>query len=151
MLLTTAPALQEIRLWGGSFENKYALDSLACFCGLKTLQRIDLNDIALTDRSMDVLSTLTALSEFNFGAGMLTTEEIAFLCAKHPHLTGESLGAYSIHEIPCPGDVRICGQRKPSLTLPKDQKRLNKYIADFDALVEKYRKELSTPPAERKE
>ncbi len=148
-LLRTAPAVEEIRLWGGSFENRYTLDSLECFRCLKTLQRIDLNDIILTDRSMDVLDTLPALYEFNFGAGMLTTEEIAFLCVKYPHLTGESMGAYTLHEIPCPGDVRICGQRKPSLTLPKDRKRLDKYIADFNALVCEYRAGLLPHPTER--
>lgn len=31
------------------------------------------------------------------------------------------------------------GFRKPGLDLPKDQKRLDKYVARFNALVEQYR------------
>ena len=38
-------------------------------------------------------------------------------------------------------DVRVCGYRKPGLDLPKGQKRLDKYIAEFNTLVEKYKTE----------
>jgi hypothetical protein len=37
------------------------------------------------------------------------------------------------------GEVRICGSRKPTLQLPKQQKRLDEYIRQFNALVELYR------------
>lgn len=36
-------------------------------------------------------------------------------------------------------DVCVCGFRKPGLDLPQHQKRLDKYVAQFNALVEKYR------------
>ena len=38
-------------------------------------------------------------------------------------------------------DVRVCGYRKPGLDLPAGQKRLDKYVAAFNALVEKYKTE----------
>ena len=38
-------------------------------------------------------------------------------------------------------DVRVCGFRKPGLDLPQHQKRLDKYIAQFNALVEQYKNE----------
>ena len=43
---------------------------------------------------MDVLDTLPDLEEFHFDPGMLTTEEIAQIVAKHPNLVGDSLRAY---------------------------------------------------------
>ena len=71
-----------------------------------------------------------------------TTEEIAWMVAKYPDLVGSCLGACSYHRCDTSlNDVRICGFRKPSLDLPQHQKRLDKYIAELDALVEKYRNE----------
>ncbi len=139
MLLQTSQTLEEVRLWGGDFDSKYTLDSMECFRGMPALRRIDLNDIKLRDKSMDVLNTLPSLEEFHFDAGMLTTEEIAWIVAKHPNLYGDCLGPYTYNEVTCLNDVRVCGNRKPGLDLPKDQKRLDKYIAEFEALVERYR------------
>ena len=89
-----------------------------------------------------VLSTLPNLEEFHFDPGMFTTEEIAWMVAKYPQLSGRCLKACSYENYDAPlNDVRVCGFRKPSLDLPQHQKRLEKYIAEFDALVEKYRNE----------
>ena len=89
---------------------------------------------------MDALDTLPALERFDFDAGMLTTEEIAWIVAKYPHLSGRALCAYNTVDAVL-NDVRVCGFRKPGLDLPKDQKRLDRYVAQFNALVEKYRSE----------
>lgn len=141
MQIQTSATLEEVRLWGGGFDNKHILDSLSCFYGMKSLKRIDLNEINLKTRNLDVLSSLPKLEEFHFDAGMLTTEEIAWICARYPHIYGDCLGVYTTHEVSCLHDIRICGNRKPGLDLPKDQKRLDKYTAEFNALVEKYRNE----------
>jgi hypothetical protein len=134
--LRTAPALKEIRLWGGEL-TVYPLKSLECFRSLRSLERIDLNLIRLEDSNLSVLSTLPNLSEFHFDTDLLTTEEIAFICARYPSLYGESLCAYiaswSIR------NVRVCGKGKPSLYLPREQARLDQYVAQFHELVEKYR------------
>ena len=141
MELRTSSTLEEVRLWGAFFDNKHTLDSLECFRGMPSLRRIDLNDIKLKNRNFDVLSTLPNLEEFHFDAGMLTTEEIAWIVAKYPKLYGECLGVYTTQECACVNDIRICGYRKPGLDLPKDQKRLDRYTAEFNALVERYRNE----------
>ena len=60
--------------------------------------------------------------------------------AKYPPLYGSALCAYNTIDALL-NDVRVCGFRKPGLDLPEGQKRLDKYIAQFDALVEKYRNE----------
>ena len=139
MQLQTARTLEEIRLWGGGFDNKHTLESLSCFQGMASLKRIDLNELKLQNRNLDVLATLPQLEEFHFDAGMLTTEEIAWICAKYPHIYGDCLGVYTTNEVTCMNDIRICGHRKPGLDLPKDQKRLDRYTAAFNALVEMYR------------
>ena len=139
--LQTSQTLEEIRLWGADFDNKYTLESLSCFQGMRSLKRIDLNMMKLQNRNLDILATLPMLEEFHFDAGMLTTEEIAWICAKHPNLNGDCLGVYTTNEVTCLNDIRICGHRKPGLDLPKDQKRLDKYTSEFNALVKKYRDE----------
>ena len=139
--IQTSQTLEEIRLWGADFDNKYTLESLSCFQGMKSLKRIDLNMMKLQNRNLDILATLPMLEEFHFDAGMLTTEEIAWIVAKYPALSGKCLCAYNEADAVLT-DVRVCGFRKPGLDLPKDQKRLDKYVAQFHALVEKYRSEL---------
>ena len=81
------------------------------------------------------------LERFDFDAGMLTTEEIAWIVAKYPELSGKCLCAYNKEDAML-NDIRICGYRKPGLNLPQGQARLEKYIKEFDALVEKYKAEL---------
>ena len=116
------------------------MESLDCFAGMPTLKHLWLNNIRLNDKNMDALRMLPALERFDFDAGMLTTEEIAWIVAKYPNLSGKCLCAYNKEDAML-NDVRVCGFRKPGLDLPQHQKRLDKYVAQFDALVEKYRNE----------
>lgn len=140
-LVRTSHTLEEIRIWGPISGGTYKLDSLESFRDMKSLRRIDLNWIRLANKSMEVLDTLPNLEEFHFEPGMLTTEEIAQIVAKYPNLYGDSLRAYDDEYIDI-GEVRVCGFRKPTLNLPKQQKRLEEYISQFNMLVEKYRKNL---------
>ena len=138
-LLKTSKVLEDVTFTGSAFNN-YPMESLECFAGMPALKCLWLRRIRLKDKRMDALNTLPNLERFNFDAGMLTTEEIAWIVAKYPHLSGTSLCAYNEYDA-CLNDVRVCGFRKPGLDLPQQQKRLDKYVAEFDALVEKYRSE----------
>ena len=140
-LLQTSNTLEEIRIWGPISGGAYTMDSLGCFRDMKSLRRIDLNWIKLVNKSMEVLATLPNLEEFHFEPNMLTTEEIAQIVAKYPNLRGDSLRAYDDEYIDV-GDVRVCGFRNPTLSLPKQQKRLEEYIRQFNVLVERYRENL---------
>ncbi len=136
-LLKTSKVLERVFLKGSIFNN-FFVESLDCFAGMPSLKHLHLSNIRLLDKNMDALNVLPALERFDFDAGMLTTEEIAWIVAKYPALNGKCLCAYN-QEDAFLNDVRICGFRKPGLDLPKDQKRLDKYVAQFNALVEKYR------------
>jgi hypothetical protein len=63
------------------------------------------------------------------------------MCAKYPRLEGNALCAYNTEDAIL-NDVRVCGYRKPGLDLPRDRARLDKYIREFDALVEKCKADL---------
>lgn len=138
-LLKTSKVMENV-FFSGSVFNNYSMESLECFSGMPALKYLSLNSIRLNDKNMDVLKSLPALERFDFDAGMLTTEEIAWIVAKYPKLSGKCLCAYN-KEDALLNDVRICGFRKPGLDLPEHQKRLDKYVAQFNALVEKYRNE----------
>lgn len=138
-LLKTSPTLERVFLVGSIFNN-FNVESLDCFAGMPSLEQLYLGNIRLLDKRMDALNTLPKLERFDFDAGMLTTEEIAWTVAKYPHLSGKSLCAYN-KEDAILNDVRVCGFRKPGLDLPQHQKRLDKYVAQFNALVEQYRNE----------
>ena len=136
--INTSQTLEELRFWGGGPDHKYHMHSLLFLRNMQSLKRIDLNSIILDDHSMSVLETLPALEEFHFDASMLTTEEIAQICVQHPHLTGQSLGAYSKDEVMGEGTIRICGYRKPALSLPEDQKKLEWYVRNFEKIKKKF-------------
>lgn len=138
-LINTSKTLEEIRFWSEG-NSKYHMCSLSFLRGMESIRRIDLNNIVLDDHSMAVLETLPNLEEFHFDAGMLTTEEIAKICVRYPHVYGQSLGAYSIDEVLGEGNVRICGYRKPTLSLPEERKKLEAYIRSFNELKKSFTK-----------
>ena len=137
--LSTGKRLRCVRVSGSIFEN-YPLESLSVFAHMPCLESIHLRNLKIGSRCVDFLKTLPKLTEFNFDAGMFTTEEIAYMCARYPHIHGTALCAYNKEDAVL-NDVRVCGFRKPGLDLPKGQKRLDQYIAKFNALVEKYKTE----------
>ena len=139
-LIRTGSALEEIRFKGSAFNN-FPMESLAPFAGMPRLKHLTLQSIRLNDKSMDVLSTLPSLERFDFDPGMLTTEEIACLAARFPQLSGDFMGPWGT-EFQTEKYIRVSGFRKPTLVLPEQQTRLDKYIDQFNKLVEKYRAEL---------
>lgn len=135
--LQSSKTLRNIKLCGPWLDGTYPLRSLECFADIATLEKLVIRFIKPEDRSTAFLDTLPLLREFNFDPGMFTTEEIARIVARYPALRGEYLCAYAETF----GDYRVSGYRKPTLQLPRDQKRLDKYSAEFQALVEKYKTE----------
>lgn len=138
-LLKTSDVLETV-CFSGSIFNNYPMESLECFAGMPALKNLWLNNIRLNNKSLDALKSMPALERFDFDAGMLTTEEIAWIVARYPNLSGKCLCAYN-KEDAILNDVRVCGFRKPGLDLPQHQKRLDKYIAQFNALVKQYQNE----------
>ena len=118
----------------------HQMESLDAFADMPNLEHLRIRFIRLKDKRLDFLQTLPRLEWFDFDAGMLSTEEIAWIVAKYPRLSGSSLCAYSKEEAVL-SDVRVCGSKKPGLKLPEQQARLDLYVAAFQALVEKYRNE----------
>ena len=137
-LLKSSSTLKHVILHGDVW-NKYHLKSLECFEEMQSLEYLKLKNIILDEYDPDIISKIPRLKRFDFDPGMLTTEQIAYLYARYPELTGKCLCAYNKEDATVLG-VRVCGKRKPSLEIPKNQKLLDKYVSEFNQLVETYRK-----------
>ena len=138
--LHTSQNLKQV-VFIGDMDTPYPMHSLEWMRGMASLENVKLHFMKLEDRSTDILDAVPSLKTFDFPAGMFTTEEIAYMCAKYPHVSGQSLRAYNTEDAML-SDVRVCGYRKPGLDLPKGQARLDQYIKEFDSLVEKFKAEL---------
>jgi hypothetical protein len=134
--------LREIYI-GGDIFNGYPMGDLRCFSGFSKLRRLHLSQIKPADKDTSFLDTLPVLEIFEFDPGMLTTEQIAYLCAKYPDLGGTFMGAYGPAYFGSTSSMRVSGYRKPTLDIPEQQARLDKYVLAFSALVENYRRELA--------
>ena len=135
--------LRDLSVSGDIF-NGYPMSDLHCFAGLTKLRRLELQRIKLADKDTAFLDTLPVLEEFHFDPGMFTTEQIAMLCAKYPNLGGRFMCAYGPEYPGTTTYMRVSGYRKPTLDLdePSHRRRLERYEAAFEALVEQYRMEL---------
>lgn len=138
--LRTAKRLKQV-VFIGDMDTPYPMHSLEWMKDMESLENVYMRNIKLENRDTSILDSVPNLTRFDFPAGMFTTEEIAYMCAKYPHISGDSMCAYNTEDAIL-NDVRICGYRKPGLDLPKGQARLEKYIKEFDALVAKYKAEL---------
>ena len=122
-------------------DSPYPMHSLDWMKGMDSLEKVYMRNIKLENRDTRALDYVPNLQRFDFPAGMFTTEEIAYMCAKYPHILGDALCAYNTEDATL-NDIRVCGYRKPGLDLPRDKARLDRYVKEFDALVEKYKAEL---------
>ncbi len=139
-LLGTGQNLKMVGINGSIFE-KYPFEGLSVFKNLSALEEIRLYDLKIADKSLDALKALPNLRTFDFDAGMFTTEEIAYMCARYPQIEGTFMGSYGPQYPGSESYMRVSGYRKPTLEIPEQQKALDKYIAHFHALVEKYKTE----------
>ena len=142
-LETGCENLRDLSVRGDVF-NGYPMPDLNCFSGLVKLRRLELQQIKPADRDTSFLNTLPVLEEFHFDPGMFTTEQIARLCAKYPNMSGRFMCAYAPEYPFAKTSMRVSGYRKPTLDLddPSHRRRLERYEAAFEALVEQYRMEL---------
>ena len=112
-LLKTSKVMEKVFFSGSAFNN-YPMESLESFSGMPALKHLWLNNIRLNNKSMDALKSMPALERFDFDAGMFTTEEIAWIVAKYPNLSGKCLCPYN-EEDALLNDVRFVVSENPDL------------------------------------
>lgn len=135
-MIASAPKLEEIRL-GGSIETNQKIQALDIFSECEKLKRLSLLGLTLTKNDVEPLTRISNLEILDFEPNFLETEQIAYLVAKLPDVTGMSMCAYNDYSFT--SNIKVCGKRKPSLSIPKQQDLLNKYIEEFNNLVCEYK------------
>ena len=141
-----APSLEWFG-FGDAVWSTSEIDSLKPFRGTK-IRRISKKKKKIRDMDISFIPDLKELEVFDFPTNLFTTEEVAWLAAKCPNLTGYSLKPYVEYktfdertkktDVPA---VIIVGRRKPSLVVEGNEERIAAYAAKFNRLAEKFREE----------
>ena len=90
------------------------------------------------------LADIPNLKEFDFPTNMLTTEQVAWIVANFPNLDGFALKAkrdcelYDASMNLVSGTI-IVGKRKPSMIIQGNEKRIKRYVENFELLKQRYK------------
>lgn len=136
-----APVLKEFRI-GNAIWDKMVLDSLMPLAHTN-IEKFMFYGKSVKENDYSFLFDMPRLTQFDFPTNMLTTEQVAWIVANFPNLEGYALNS----KVDCslfdsefkdvPG-VLIVGKRKPSMIISGNEKRIEKYIQNFEALKSKY-------------
>lgn len=135
--LASLGGLRALTLRGGIW-NKQPCDGLAPLVGLP-LGELQIGGLVLADGDLRRLAEIETLRDLWLSYGY-PVESYAWLHAQRPDLRCEAFQPYL--DVPHAHDgktIMVMGKRKPMLDPKKDAKRLAKYVADWEALVEGFR------------
>lgn len=144
--IVTAPNL-EFFDFGNMVWDKMILDSLKPLAKTK-LKYLRFNAKKIIDNDITPIGKIMTLEELHFPTKLFEMEQIAWLTAKLDKVKSSSLGPYHRIDKPiewksCSGvkmkDTFIHGKGKPFLDSNIDRNRINKYVQEFEQMVDKYR------------
>jgi hypothetical protein len=139
--IETAPALKEFVIRNAIWD-KMILESLMPLA-YTSIEKFMFCGKSIADNDYSFLADMPNLKQFDFPANMLTTEQVAWIVANFPNLEGFALKAKrdctlfdsQLRNVP---GVLIVGKRKPSLIIEGNEKRIEKYMQNFEVLKKKY-------------
>ena len=154
--LATGRTLQELD-FGDALWNTPVFDSLSPLAALTSLRRLSFNARKITDGRIQPLASLPQLDWLGFTANLFTTPQVAWLKAHLPesvrsnvvgplfHLGSiKNLSDGSVTELG--KNVLVVGKRKPALNASRDAARIQRYVEEFDRLVQRFRDDPSAQP-----
>jgi hypothetical protein len=100
---------------------------------------------AIDEIDLRLFSHLPSLEVFDFPSNLFDTDEIAYLAAITPQLTGYSLRPFIRfeHRSETDADTLIVGKRKPFLSSKTDARRIEAYVQEFKSAVARYQTKVS--------
>ncbi len=149
--LATASSLVELE-FGDAIWDTSVFDSLAPLSALTGLRSLKLSAKKITDGRIEPLAALQQLTSLSFASNQFTTEQVAWLRAHLPDsLHSEALEPLRRFSPPLRGehkelDVLLVGKRKPFLNSVEDQARIHKHVAQYEAMVTRFRNDPSLVP-----
>ncbi|PKQ33041.1 MAG: hypothetical protein CVT62_03085 [Actinobacteria bacterium HGW-Actinobacteria-2] len=149
--LPSATSLVELD-FGDAVWDTAVFDTLDPLSELKGLHSLTLSAKKIIDGRVEPLAALQQLESLVFSSRQFTMAQIAWLRAHLPDtLRSESLDALTSLSPALRGetkelDVLLNGKRKPFLNSTIDRSRIQKHVAQFDAMVARFREDPSLPP-----
>lgn len=140
--INKAPTLKDFRI-GNAIWNTMVIDSLSPLAH-STVEQLSFYGKTITENDYSFLADMSNLKQFDFPTNMLTTEQVAWIVANFPDLEGFALKAKRDCELcdssmnTVPGTL-IVGKRKPSLIIQGNERRIEKYVQNFESLKQKYK------------
>jgi hypothetical protein len=154
--LRTAVTLEELH-FGDALWNTSVYDSLSPLAALTSLRRLTFNARRLDDGRIQPLASLRSLQSLGFPANLFTTSQVAWLRARLPesvqsHVLGplmplgpiKNLSDNTVTELD--KNVLVVGKRKPALSSRRDGARIQKYVDEFERLVQRFRDDPGAQP-----
>ncbi|MBP2660216.1 MAG: internalin related protein [Firmicutes bacterium] len=138
-----APILKEL-YFGNMIWSNYILDSLTPLSRTKKLKKLIFSAKKINDNDITPLAKIANLERLDFNSNLFSTEQIAWLTANTANITSFVLAPYKKIKNPLKTkektkDVLVIGKRKPFLNSQEDKVRLEKYVMEFNDLINKYR------------
>lgn len=140
--IETAPSLKEFRL-GNAVWNKMVIESLTPLANTG-IEKFAFYGKSIIDNDYSFLANMPKLKQFDFATNLLTTEQVAWIVSNFPNLDGFALTAtrecnlYDPSWNKVPGTL-IVGKRKPSMIIQGNEKRIERYVKNFELLKQKYK------------
>lgn len=140
--IETAPSLKEFRI-GNAIWNKMVIESLMPLANTG-VERFMFYGKSIIENDYSFLADMPNLKQFDFATNMLTTEQVAWIVANFPNLDGFALKAKrdcdlydsSMNKV---SGTLIVGKRKPSMIIQGNEKRIERYVENFELLKQKYK------------
>jgi len=149
--LASATSLVELE-FGDAVWDSSVFDSLEPLSALTGLKSLKLSAKKITDGRIEPLAALTRLESLTFASNQFTTKQVAWLRARLPiSLNSESLEPLRLFSPPlkCERkelDVLPVGKRKPFLNSVLDRARIEKHVAQYEAMVARFRLDPTLSP-----
>ena len=142
--IRTAPALRELDISNHMWMTM-VIDSFKPLSGMR-IERLVFNGKAIADNDLSFVEHLPNLKSFDFPTNMFTTDQVAWIVANFPQVEGYALKAMfdcmlldsNENRVLVP-HVMIIGKRKPALKIQGNEKRIQKYLDNFEKLKAQYR------------
>jgi hypothetical protein len=149
-------ALQELD-FGDALWNTPVFESLAPLAALTSLRRLSFNARRITDGRIQPLASLTRLEWLAFPPNLFTTTQVAWLKAHLPgsvqsHVLGPLFRMGPIRDLSdntvteLDRNVLVMGKRKPALNSQRDAARIQRYVEEFETLVQRFRDDPGAQP-----
>ena len=154
--LASGRTLQELD-FGDALWNTPVFHSLSPLTALASLRRLSFNARKITDGRIQPLASLAQLEWLTFPPNLFTTSQVAWLKAHLSESVQSKVVGPVFHLGPIKNlsdgsvteldkNVLVVGKRKPALNARRDAARLQRYVEEFDRLVQRFRDDPSAQP-----